>query len=59
MIIRIILPVILICQMKSLTFPDGVDMRRGGATESEGQAVWVVRDLHNPGREKTSPTSES
>lgn len=32
-------------------------MRRGGATQSEGQAVWVVRDLHNPGREKTSETS--
>lgn len=32
----------------SLTFPDSVDMRRGRATESEGEAVWVVRDLHNP-----------
>lgn len=41
----------------SLTFPDGVDMRRGGATEPEGEAVRVVRDLHNPGRGETSHTS--
>lgn len=41
----------------SLTFPDSMDMRRGRAAESEGETVWVVGDLHNPGREKTSKTS--
>lgn len=32
-------------------------MGRGGAKESERQAVWVVRDLHNPEGEKTSKSS--
>lgn len=34
-----------------------MDVRRGRATESEGEAVWVVRDFHNPGWEKTSQSS--
>lgn len=40
-----------------LTFSYSMDMRRGSATQSEGQAVWVVWDLHNPGSKKTSQTS--
>lgn len=30
------------------TFPNSVDVRRGEATESEWQAIRIVRDLHNP-----------
>lgn len=41
----------------SLTFPNSVDMRRRRATQSEGKAVWVVRDLHNPWR-KQKQTSQ-
>lgn len=58
----VLLPLKLYCVLYpflwlSLTFSDSMDMGGGRATESERQAVWVVRDLHNPGQEKTSQTS--